>query len=208
MKFYLSSYKLGDEKEKLKQMIEQTSGKFGHIPNARDFTKQDTTNTTKHLTEDMDDIRALGTDIELLDLKKYFGKENELRQKLSTLGGVYVSGGNTFILRQAMRLSDMDTILLEMAGRNDFIYAGYSAAGCVLASTMKPYAITDNATDMPYKEITKPIWEGLGILPFVFQPHYHSDHPESARTDKEIEYCIENKILFKAYRDGEVLLIE
>ena len=43
---------------------------------------------------------------------------------------------------------------------------------------------------------------------FIFEPHYDSDHPESESTDREIKKLIDEKVLFKAYRDGEVLIIE
>lgn len=208
MKYYLSSYKLGNETEKLKEMLRETSGKFVYCPNALDFTSADPERRQSHIEKDMDDLRALGVDIEVLDLKDYFGKEDALREKLLSLGGMYVSGGNSFVLRQAFFLSGLDKILLEMSDRDDFLYIAYSAGVCVLTPDMKAYAITDDATDFPYPQCTEQIWGGLNIVKFVFEPHYKSDHHESASTDKEVDYCVENKILFKAYRDGEVLILE
>jgi dipeptidase E len=99
-------------------------------------------------------------------------------------------------------------ILREMSSRTDFLYIAYSAGVCILTNTLKYYAITDDANDFPYAEIKEQIWDGLGILDFIFEPHYDSDHPESASTDKEIKKLIDEKVLFKAYRDGEVLIIE
>ena len=78
----------------------------------------------------------------------------------------------------------------------------------MLGKTLRPHAITDDATDFPYDQIKEQIWEGLGILDFVFEPHYKSDHPESAKTDEEIQYCIANSLPYKTLRDGEVLVIE
>ena len=208
MKYYLSSYKLGTETEKLKELVKNTSAKFAYIPNARDFTSADPERKRKGTEDDMTQLREIGIEVELLDLKDFFGKQGELKEKLLSLDGVYISGGNSFVLRQAMRLSGLDSIILEMADRADFIYSGYSAAVCVLCPTLKYYAITDDATDFPYSQIKEQIWEGLGILDFVFEPHYHSDHPESASTDKEIQLLIEEKVLFKAYKDGEVLILE
>jgi len=208
MKYYLSSYRLGQEQETLKGWISQTSGKFAYIPNALDFSNRDDKRYAEHIKSDMDDLQKLDATVELLDLKEYFHKSDALREKLNSLSGIYISGGNVFILRQIMKLSGLDTLIDELKEKPNFIYVGYSAACCVLSPTMKSFAITDDATDFPFQEITEQIWEGLGILDFVFQPHYQSDHPESASTDKEIQYCIENKILFKAYHDGEVLIIE
>ena len=208
MKYYLSSYKLGNETEKLKQLIKETNGKFGYVPNALDYSGADSTEVQKHIKRDIDELKVQGASVELLNLKEYFGKEKDLRKKLLNLGGLYVSGGNTFILRQAMKLSGLDKIILEMFDRKDFLYIGYSAGVCVITPSLKPYAITDNAKDFPYEQIKEQIWEGLNILDFIFQPHYKSDHPESKSTDKEIQYCIDNKLLFKAYKDGEVIIID
>lgn len=46
------------------------------------------------------------------------------------------------------------------------------------------------------------------MLDYVIAPHYKSDHKESKDMDKVVEYMIDNKILFKALRDGEVIIIE
>jgi dipeptidase E len=208
MKYYLSSFKLGNETSKLKDLVSKTNKKFGYIPNAIDFTSADPVRKFKHIEDDMNDIRQYGVEIEVLDLKNYFGKKEVLKTKLGTLGGLYVSGGNTFVLRQAVHLSGLEEIFTDLQSREDFVYVAYSAGVCILTPTLKPYAITDDANDYPYKELKSQIWEGLGILDFAFEPHYNSDHPESKSTDIEIQHCIDNKILFKAYRDGEVLILE
>ncbi len=208
MKLYLSSYKLGKELTKLQTLINETEGAFGYVPNSLDYIGAESERREESIRSDIADLKNQGAEVELLDLKNYFGKKDELKSKLNTLGGLYVRGGNTFVLRQAMKLSGLDEILLETQNRSNFLYIAYSAGGCVLTPSLKAYAITDDATNFPYPEITEQIWEGLNIVPYTLEPHYKSDHPESASTDKEIEYCIENKILFKALKDGEVLIIE
>ena len=208
MKSYLSSYKLGNELEKLDSLLKLTSGKFGYIPNALDFSGADPDWKSKYIKADIDDLHAKGVEVELLDLKEFFGNKNALREKLQSLGGVYVSGGSTFVLRQAMKLSGFDELFPGLSGRNDFLYIAYSAGVCVLTKTLKYYAITDNATDFPYPQLKETIWEGLGVLDFIFEPHYDSDHPESKSTDKEIKKLVDEKVLFKAYRDGEVFIID
>lgn len=208
MNFYLSSYKLGNEVEQLKKLINKTSTKFAYIPNALDFTNADKERLKKHIASDMDDLKAVGASVELLDLKDYFGREDALKAKLDELGGIYISGGNVFILRQAMKLSGLDKLILAMQQRQDFLYMGYSAGCCVLSEKLTQYGMTDDPNDFPYEGLKEQIWEGLGILPFIFEPHYDSDHPESESTWKEIQELINKKELFKAYRDGEVLIIE
>jgi len=106
-----------------------------------------------------------------------------------------------------MELSGLDELLKGLRGSSDFLYAGYSAAGCVLASNLKAYEIVDKV-DTPYSELKDVIWDGLGFVDFAFMPHWKSDHPESANIEKEIAYCKQNNISYKAIRDGEVIIIE
>jgi len=204
MKYYLSSYELGNQSEKLKVLAKK--GKIGYIPNARDITGIDPDKKAVRTNNDMSSLRDLGLEVELLDLQEYFGKSDKLKYKLEELSAVFISGGNVFILRQAMKLSGMDQILKEFQD-TDFLYAGYSAAGCVLSPTLRAYEIVD-PLDTPYEQQKEIIWEGLGFVDWAFMPHYKSDHRESEDIDKEIAFCEENNIPYKGIRDGEVLVIE
>ncbi|KKU78580.1 MAG: hypothetical protein UY04_C0033G0016 [Parcubacteria group bacterium GW2011_GWA2_47_7] len=55
MKFYLSSYELGNETNKLKKLV--LKGKIGYIPNALDFTGADPERKAKRNTNDMNSLR-------------------------------------------------------------------------------------------------------------------------------------------------------
>jgi len=182
--------------------------KIGYVPNACDYTNVDIEQRNEGNHYDMAELKNLGLDVQLLDLRNYFGKTDELRKKISELGAVFFRGGNTFILRQAMRISGFDIIFKELIKRDDFVYAGYSAGICVLGSDLKVLQIVDDPVDKPYRELQDTIWEGLGYLDYVILPHYKSDHPESALVDKVFEQCQEISIPFKTLRDGEVILIE
>ncbi len=205
MKYYLSSYEIGNETEKLKNLVPK--GKIGYIPNAGDFTGADPERRAKRNEKDMGSLRELGLEVEMVNLQNYFGKTDELKKKLDEIGAIFISGGNVFVLRQAMKLSGLDDILKELRDQKDFLYAGYSAAGCVLTPNLKAYEIVDKV-DTPYPEETEVIWDGLNFVDFAFMPHWDSDHPESADIEKEIAYCKDNNIPYKAIRDGEVIIIE
>ncbi len=207
MKFYLSSFKLGSDSKELVRLT-MPNKKIGFIPNASDYTKANTQWENEINNQDMAELKNLGLDVQLLDLRKYFGKTYELRKKINELGAVFVRGGNTFVLRQAMRLSGFDTIFQELLKMDDFVYAGYSAGICVLSSDIKVLQIVDDPTDNPYRELQDTIWEGLGYLDYIIIPHYKSYHPESALVDRLVEECQKNGIPFKTLRDGEVILIE
>ncbi|MBN2457828.1 Type 1 glutamine amidotransferase-like domain-containing protein [Candidatus Woesearchaeota archaeon] len=206
MRFYLSSYKLGSKTEKLKELMPKGNA-IGLIPNALDYTKADPVRREEGIKEDIGSLMSLGFVVETVDLKDYFGKTDQLRKKLDLLGGVFIRGGNAFVLRQAMRLSGFDVIFKELLLKDDFLYAGFSAGICVLAADLTPLKIVDDATDTPYRGQDKVIWEGLGYLDYIILPHYDSEHPESADIDKTVKFCIRNSIPFRTLRDGDVIVI-
>jgi len=111
MKYYLSSYELGRETGKLESLAPK--GKIGYIPNARDFTGADPERKAKRNTNDMNSLRELGLEVELVNLNDYFGKQDKLKKKLEELGAIFISGGNVFVLRQAMKLSGLSANPVE-----------------------------------------------------------------------------------------------
>ena len=202
MKYYLSSYRIGDETQTLQELLQGKT--VGYIPNAGDFSDVDPVLYTEITARDTKDLEDLGINVELLDLKKYFNNKDVLEEKLETLDGIWIRGGNVFVLRQAMKLSGLDELLINnCVQRDDFVYAGYSAAGCVLSPSFECYKIVD-VPEAPYEQWKEVIWEGLGLIDVAFMPHFDSDHGESADIDKEIQLCKESNMPYKALRDGEV----
>lgn len=206
MKFYLSSFKFGDKKAQIKQLAPTDS--IWIIPNALDFRIDNDENTVKSIENKIMRLKEIGLNAENLDLKQYFGNQTLLKSRILEYGAVFVMGGNVFVLRQAMKLSGLDDILVDLhESHANFLYSGYSAAGCVLAPSLKPYQVVGDATKTPYAELDEVIWEGLGLVDFAFMPHYKSNHPESDAIDRGIEYCVEHNIKYKAVSDGEVIVI-
>jgi dipeptidase E len=106
-----------------------------------------------------------------------------------------------------MKLSGFDTLMMHNELPTDFVYAGYSAAGCVLSHTLRGYDQVDNPNLQTYGDY-ETLWEGLGIIDWQFAPHFDSDHHESEAVNKEIAYYEANSMPYKALRDGEVLIFE
>ncbi len=204
MKFYLSSFKLGNKTEKLKKLCSGEK-KIAYIANALDSKKVKSEWLSGHIKEDIQLLKDIGFLVEQLDLRDFFGKQDALQKVLQIFDGVFISGGNVFILRQAMKLSGFDEILKNLQSTN-FVYSGYSAAACVLSPHLDAYKIVDNSEDFPYPEMQEALWNGLGFIKYAFLPHYKSQHHETELIDQEIEYCIENKIPFIALKDGEVMI--
>lgn len=207
MKFYLSSYKLGNEIDKLKSIILRTGKKTVYISNALDFSI-DLDRRKKSEDTDILDLENIGMQVEKIDLRDYFGRQKELEQKLSEYNIIWVRGGNVFVLRQAMKLSGFDKILNKLIERDDLLYGAYSAGACVLSPTLRGMDLVDDSGIYPYSNQTETIWDGLDILPYSFVPHYDSNHEESSAVNNVIRYMTENNISFKAVKDGEVLIFE
>jgi len=206
MKKYLSSYKLWKHTEELKNMFWENK-KIVLIPNARFLENWYSEKAKLSVENSLEELKNLWFETEILDLADYFWKEKVLEEKLLNFAWVYVTWWNVFVLNQAFELSWFWNILQKFEiERKDFVYIGYSAWVCVLSPSLDWYQIVDDSNYFPYSEIQKTIWKWVWLINFNFSPHYDSNHPESKLIDEEIKYCIDNKILFKAVKDWEVLI--
>ena len=205
MRFYLSSFKLGEQSHLLVDLY-GNERPLGYIANALDHVT-DTAWLEDLIASDMGALRSVGLQAQRLDLREFFGSAGKLRAATEGLSGLWVSGGNVFVLRQAMNLSGLDEFLRGPSVPDDFTYGGYSAGCCVLSPSLKPYAIVDDSDVKPYPQISEILWDGLGILDFAFMPHFQSNHSESDLIEKEIEFCVENNIAYRTFQDGDVLLL-
>ena len=209
MKLYLSSFQLGNQAEKIFELMPKDNKKIAYCSNASDYPDVDEERRKKRDVINIRELEHLGLNVEVLNLQNYFKKKEQLKEKLDEFGGIFFSGGNTFILRQAMKLSGFDELFHKILKyREDFLYAGYSAGICVLAPELSGLQQVDHPDMFPYPQISETIWEGLGYLDYLILPHYKSDHPESSDIDKEVDYCERNNIKYKTLRDGEVIIIE
>jgi dipeptidase E len=205
MELYLSSYRLGNESEKLVEMVGK-GNKIAVIGNAMDYV--DAGWRKEKIQENFEELRLIGLVPVEIDLRDYFGKPEELKRKMDEFRAVYVRGGNVFLLRRAFAESGFDNWVLSQKDNPNFVYSGYSAGGCVLSPSLKGMEIVDdmNASADGYKSGT--IWEGLDIIDYSFVPHYESVHPESARVGESVEYLKKNNIPFKTLHDGEVIIVK
>jgi dipeptidase E len=160
------------------------------------------------LQRELADLKAIGLVAEELDLRQFFGKGAELQKYIERFGYLWVTGGNTFVLRRAFSLSGLDSILHKKLAEDDFVYSGYSAGVCVVAPTLKGIHLADDPETTPKGYSSQTIWTGLGFIPYCIAPHYRSNHLESTLIEKSVEYFIEQKIPFVALRDGEALVLD
>jgi len=204
MLLYLSSYKLGNEIEVLKNWIKNHENRIILIANSRDWSPESAEKEAS-IERDSLSLQQLGFEVKRLDLRQYFGKEEQLKKDLEGYYAFYVIGGNTFTLRLAMKYSGFDNYLKEISSNPKYLYAGYSAGICVLAPRLNGLDLVDEPIN-PYNN-DGAIYEGVNILDFVPVPHYKSDHPESHLVDKVVDLFEEKKVKYKALKDGDVIIL-
>lgn len=207
MKMYLSSYRLGNNPEKLVELVGQNK-RVAVIPNALDFSNE-VERRNDGVQREIDDLNKLGLQAEEVNLRKYFGKFNELEQKLSEFGMVWVRGGNTFVLRRAYKESGMDRWVIKQKNNHEFVYAGYSAGVCILSPSLRGLELVDDPIVVGEGYSKETIWDGLGLIDFAFAPHFESPgNPETEAVGREVEHYKKAGIKFRALHDGEVIIID
>lgn len=203
MQLYLSSYKLGNKQNVLRNWIKEHGNKIILIANSRDIFEEGP-RKEQGIERDVNSLRELGFDVKNVSLKDFFGQYEKLKEEIKGYNAFYVIGGNSFALRQAMKYSGFDRYLKEISIDNNYLYAGYSAGICVLAPSLQGLHLVDEPIN-PYdsEEVT---YQGIGLIDYVPVPHYKSDHPESKMIDSVVEYMKQKNIVFKTLQDGDVIV--
>ena len=209
MEYYLSSYKIGGEKEvqQLKDLIPPNK-RTAYISNALDFS-DDPERRKQSEQADIDQLKSVGLEVEHFDLRNYFNQPEKLESDLRQYGVIWIRGGNVFVLRQAMKLSGFDNVLKKFASEdNGILYGGYSAGVCVLAPSLKGLELVDDITKRPYPQQDELIWEGLNLIDYAVVPHYKSDHPETELVDRVVEQYEKDGTPYKTLSDGQAIIIK
>lgn len=205
MKLYLSSYRLGNHPENLKELIGNPKAKIAVSINALD-NYAGTERTAARLRQELEDIKSLGYIAEHLDLREYFDNQN-IVDTLKTYDGIWFSGGNTFLLAKTFKQSGFHKVFDELIRPGHLVYSGYSAAFCVLAPSLKGVELVDDKDAHAEGYERGEIWEGIGLIDFYPVVHFRSNHHESDDVEKEYEYIVGNKIKHKTFKDGDVYVL-
>jgi dipeptidase E len=202
VKIYLSSYRIGADRNALADLVE-TPGRAGIIFNALDgFADR-----RRIFARESEDLSSLGFECEELDLRSYFDDLEGLRDRLSHLRFLWVTGGNSFVLARAMTQSRFREALRGPLSDGRLVYGGYSAGSCVAAPDLEGIDLVDDPGTIPdgYLEDVTP--ETLHLVPCRIVPHWRSDHPESADAERAADYLRRSGLDFQTLRDGEALVV-
>ena len=168
MKLYLSSYRIptpDDLAQLLGKPLREVS--VALIPNAKDYYIERARNfKVNDLVEYM---QQLGLNVEVVDLRDYDSAE-VLKSKLAGHDLIWAMGGNTYMLRYAMRRSGFEKIIDSLL-KDGVVYGGDSAGALVAGASI---AGVEPVDEPEFAE--EVIEDGLKLVLFAILPHV--DNPE------------------------------
>lgn len=206
MRLYLSSYRIGDRAGSLLALL--GNGKRAAIvenaldnisPAARDLYRNEA-------YDPVVEMGSLGIAAAPLDLRDHFGDPVGLRARLSQFDLVWVTGGNAFVLRRAMKQSGFDDVIVDMLDNDQIVYGGFSAGAVVAAPSLEGIHLMDDPDEAPASYHRDTVWDGLGLIDHAIVPHYRSPHPESASAERAVRHLCSRGLRYRTLRDGEAIV--
>jgi dipeptidase E len=205
MRLYLSSSRLGPRPD-LFAALSGTNNRVALILNAGDFWGHQA--HAYRVAEQAEMFAGIGMEATDVDLRAYVDRTAALERQLRSYGGVWVAGGNTFVLRRVMHDSGFDRIITEMLEEDTIVYGGYSAGICVLAQSLRGLELVDDPAEVGQTFQKEVIWGGLGLLPYTPVPHFQSEHVESEKVNDVVSFLKSEGVAYKTLRDGEVIVAD
>ncbi len=163
MKLFLTSYRIPDI-DRFKEFIEFTEDmKIAIVPNAKDYYA-DRARTFKINTM-IELFTEYGfKNISVLDLNNHANSKS-VDAELTKHDAIWVSGGNTFCLREAMKKSGFDQVIQKHVDTG-LLFMGDSAGALIPGPSIEGIEECDEPA-FAGEYIT----EGLGIIPEYVLPH-------------------------------------
>jgi len=126
------------------------------------------------------------------------------RALAAEIPAVFVGGGNTFRLLDALQRSGLRDVLRRRA-LTEMVYMGASAGANIAAPTIR------TTNDMPIVEPSS--FEALGLVGFQINPHYldpqpGSEHMGETREQRLEQFLEENAVPVVGLREGTWLRVE
>ena len=137
-----------------------------------------------------------------LDLRSYYQRPGALAGALAEVDLVWITEGNVFVLRDALRRSQLDRLLTDRVGDGGLAYGGCSAGACVSGPTLRGLELVDDVSG-----VVCPVWDGLGLVDFCIVPHHRSADPENRAIQQVVEYFRATGLPYRALRDGQAIVV-
>lgn len=204
MRLYLSSEGFGNHLDKLHELV-GTDKRVLFIDNAKDYYEP--TDRAQHVAEKKQEFEAAGFEFYELDLRNYFRSPVTLEPIIDAANFIWVSGGNTFVLRRAFAYSGLDTILPNKLRQNALTYGGSSAGSILVTNTLHGTEHGDDPYAVPagYKE--EIVWDGLKLVRPQLVPHVGTEW-FGDEAQAMIDYFEGEGYPYVPLHDGEVYVVE
>ncbi len=206
MRLYLSSERLGERAGALLALL----GGRTHVAvinNALDYCSPMARQIYRDEVYDpVVEMAALGLQADLMDLRHYFGEPERMTAAIARYDLVWVTHGNSFVLRRAMRESGFDAAIVERVKADAIVYGGCGAGAMVAGPNLRGMELMDDPWETPEGYDSAIVWSGLGLTDFAIVPHYRSRHPETGAAEQAAQHLKARKSRFRALRDGEVIV--
>lgn len=203
MRLFLSSYRAQGQEQALADLFGR-GAKVAVINNSKDGK------STEERRQKLDEILGILKELEFkpkeIDLRDYFNDSSKLKKELSKYSAIWVAGGNTFVLRRAMKYSGCDKLLYDLVRKNGIAYGGDSAGAILATPSLRGSEYGDEPDLIPRGYQTEIIWEGLDFVTYHIIPHYKSDC-WGAPANKMLDYLKKNKLTYRTLMDGQAILI-
>jgi len=203
MKLYLSSYRLGDEPDRLVELV-GAGRRAGIVFNACDQFED----RLRHYDREERDLAELGFVAHELDLRSYFGRPHVLEHRLTDFDLLWVVGGNTFVLARAMNASSFSIAAAGLIDANKLTYAGYSAGVCVTGPDLDGIHLMDDPEVIPEGYDASTPADTLRWVPWRIVPHWRSDHPEAPTAEVAASYMEQRGLAHRTLRDGQAVIVD
>lgn len=206
MRLYLSSWRVGERAGSLLALLGDGK-RAALIDNGRDLQSDEAReHHRREIHDPATELAALGIATTRLDLRQFFGRPDALRAELARYDLVWVTGGNAFVLRRAMKASGFDDVIIGMLDNDEIVYGGFSAGAVVAAPSLRGIHLMDDADAVPCGYDPETVWDGLGLIDHAIVPHYRSPHPETAAAERTTRHLTGQGLRYRALRDGEVVV--
>jgi dipeptidase E len=147
-------------------------------------------------------LARAGLDPFELDLRRHYGQPESLRGALTGVDMVWATGGNVFMLIDAMRRSGFDVVLHTRLRDDTLAFGGCSAGACVCGPTLRGFELIDEA--LPEGG---PSWDGLGLIRFTILPHFKAAGSTGRAIDRVVAYYRAHGLPYRALRDGQAIVV-
>jgi len=201
VRLYLSSVFVGDRADELVRQV-GAGGRVAVVANACD-AYPDRADDAHREVEELSELGLRPVEVDLRDHDR-----RTLEEKLVECDGVWVRGGNTFVLREAMARSGFDVLLPDLLRRDAIAYGGYSAGCCVLGPSLRGIELADPPGEVRQVFGVDERYDGLAVLDFTVVPHVGAPGPEGELIDETLALYRRTGVPFVPLRDGQVLVVD